>query len=195
MEGIEQTITKVSGIADSIAIAVEQQGVATAEIARNVAETAEATSQMTDLITEVSVEARETSRHASDVRDNSAGLNAAVEGLRRSVIQVVRTATPEVNWRSLRRFEVDFPCRLTIGGQVHIARIADLSDAGALVRDGPLLERGDHGTIEIDRVGFELPIVVQGSENGMLRLEFVLDDLTATRFRGTPERLASLHAA
>lgn len=126
VEGIEQTITEISGIADSIAMLVEQQGVATAEIARNVAETAGATSEMTALITEVSVEATETARHATDVRDNSAGLNDAVEGLRHSVIQVVRTATPEVNRRDRQRFEVDLPCSLMVGGATHVARIADL---------------------------------------------------------------------
>ena len=40
--GIEQTITEISAIAGSIAAAVEQQGAATAEIARNVSDTAQA---------------------------------------------------------------------------------------------------------------------------------------------------------
>lgn len=63
-----------------------------------------------------------------------------------------------------------------------------------MVSDGPLLHTGDHGTLRIDQVGYELPIVVRGNENGTLRLAFILDEATAARFQGTPERLASRHA-
>jgi methyl-accepting chemotaxis protein len=66
---IEQTITKINAISASIAAAVEQQGAATTEIARNVAETSNAANEMTNRIKDVSSEAIDTGRHAAEVHE------------------------------------------------------------------------------------------------------------------------------
>jgi methyl-accepting chemotaxis protein len=66
----------VNAIASSIAAAVEQQGAATAEIARNVTETAEAANEMTRRTGEVSTEAELTrASAAAEVRDGISALN------------------------------------------------------------------------------------------------------------------------
>jgi len=96
---IELTITDLYEVAGSIAAAVVQQGAATAEIARSVTATATATNEMTARTVEVSAEAAETGRHSAEVRADAAGLNGAVEDLRRTVTRVVRTATAEVDGR------------------------------------------------------------------------------------------------
>jgi methyl-accepting chemotaxis protein len=93
---IETTITEMDAISGSIVVAVEQQGTATAEIARTVTETANAANQMTSRINAVSVEAVDTDRHAADVHDSTVALNQAVDELRQSVIRVVRTSTAEL---------------------------------------------------------------------------------------------------
>ena len=90
---IEQTITEVNAIAGLIAAAVEHQSVATAEIAHNVTETADAANTMTSRNAEVSAEAEETARHAADVRANSSALEGAVAELRHLVVRVVRAST------------------------------------------------------------------------------------------------------
>jgi methyl-accepting chemotaxis protein len=90
---IEQTITDIDSIATSIAAAVEQQGAATAEIARTVSLTADAANKMTSRINDVSTEAVDTGRLAVNVRDDTVSLNQAMEELRHTVIQVVRTST------------------------------------------------------------------------------------------------------
>jgi methyl-accepting chemotaxis protein len=90
----------VNEIAGSIAAAVEQQGAATAEIARAVTETATAANEMTARTADVSAEAGETGSHATEVRENAAGLDSAMEDLRNSVIRVVRTSTTEVDRRA-----------------------------------------------------------------------------------------------
>jgi hypothetical protein len=192
---IERTITEISAIAGSIAAAVEQQGAATAEIARNVSGTAQAAHEMTARTTEVSAEASDTGRHAVDVRENATGLNVAIEELRHSVIRVVRTSTPEVDRRASPRFEVSLPCRVTAQDRTHRGHVADLSDAGAQVRGAVSLPVGNRGVLEIEGVGFPLPFVVRSSENGVLRMEFTLDEATAAKFHGTPARLALRRAA
>ncbi len=192
---IEQTITEINTIAGSIAEAVEQQGAATAEIARNVSETAAAASEMTQRTTEVSAEAGETGRHATEVRDNITGLNTAVEGLRHSVIRVVRTSTAEVDRRTAERHTLDLPCRLTVAGQSHAALVVDLSNAGAHVRGSAALRSGDRGTLAIDGVGFALPFVVRHDEGDAWGLTFTFDDATAAKFAGVPDRLSRRRAA
>ena len=192
---IERMITEISAIAGSIAAAVEQQGAATAEIARNVSGTAQAAHEMTARTAEVSSEASDTGRCAADVRENAAGLNAAIEELRHAVIRVVRTSTPEVDRRASKRFEVNLPCRAIAGGQTYRMRVADLSESGAQLRGAVGLAAGSRGTVEIDGVGFPLPFEVRFCENEVLRVAFALDAATAARFSGTPERLAQRHAA
>ena len=81
---------------------MKQQDAATALIARNVAATAEAANAMTSRTNEVSTEAVGTGQHAVDLRDNTVALNAAVEELRHSVIEVVRTSTSDVERRDDR---------------------------------------------------------------------------------------------
>jgi methyl-accepting chemotaxis protein len=98
---IEHTIGEVNSIATSIAAAVEEQGAATAEIARNVTETASAANLMTRRIDEVSGEAQQTRQHAAAVHDNTANLHRQVDDLRHSVIRVVRAAAPEADRRKV----------------------------------------------------------------------------------------------
>ncbi len=192
---IEQTIAEVNAIADLIAEAVEQQGSATAAIARNMAETASAANEVTTRTTEVSSEAGETGRRAAVVRDNASGLNDATEELRHSVIRVVRTATSDVDRRLTERYQVDLPCSLTAGGQTHSGTVIDLSNTGAYVRGNAALEPGVRGAAQIEGVGFPLPFVVKSSEANSLHLQFVLDQAAVERFSGTPSRLAQQRRA
>jgi methyl-accepting chemotaxis protein len=182
---IEHTITEINAIAGSIAAAVEQQGAATAEIARAVTETATAANEMTARTADVSAEAGETGGHATEVRENAAGLNTAMEDLRHSVIRVVRTSTTEVNRRAHPRLEKDLPCRLTAGGQTCAGQLLDLSESGARVRGGSDVRAGARGTLAIDGVDYALACVVDRSEDGVLGLEFALDEATAARLRET----------
>jgi methyl-accepting chemotaxis protein len=192
---IEQTIAEVNAIAGSIAAAVEQQGAATAEIARNVTKTATAANEMTTRTAEVSAEASETGRHATEVRENATGLSNAVEELRHSVIRVLRTSTTEVDRRRSPRQTVDIPCRLTITGQNHNARVVDLSSIGAQVRDAPASQAGLPGTLDVDGVDYPLPFIVKRNVDGVLGVEFTLDKATATKFQETVERLGQRRAA
>ena len=72
---------------------------------------------MTERTAEVSGEAEQTGRHAAEVREHAAELNAAIDELRHSVIRVVRTSTDEVDRRRSVRHSVDLPCTLTFAGQ------------------------------------------------------------------------------
>jgi methyl-accepting chemotaxis protein len=193
---IEQTISEINAIAGSVAAAVEQQSAATAEIARSVAETASAAHEMTNRTKEVSAEAEQTGKRSAEVSENATALDAAVEGLRHSVIRVIRTSTSEVNRRQSLRHQVDLPCHLTSPGQARsAARVVDISADGARINDGPSLSPGSHGSLYLDAVGAPIPFVVRAREAGDLHLMFELDSTVAASLTQLIDRLTSRRAA
>jgi methyl-accepting chemotaxis protein len=194
--GIEKTITEIDAISGSIAAAVERQGAATAAIARNVTETAQAADAMTSRINDVSAEAVDANRHAVDVHGSTVALSQAVEELRHAVIRVVRTSTADVNRRQTRRHAVDLPARFDVAGRGEQAvRVSNLSEGGALVTGAPDLASGTHGALRLDGVGVPLPCVVHGGDRDGLHLAFELDAAAVAAFKPTLERLALQQAA
>jgi methyl-accepting chemotaxis protein len=191
---IEQTIAEISAIAGSIASAVAQQDGATAEIARNVAEAAVAANAMTGRTGELSSLAADTDRHAGDLRDNIVALDRAVEDLRHSVIQVVRTSTAEVDRRQARRHQVDLAARLAIAGQRELdVRVGDLSAGGASLCGVSGLAAGTRGVLRLDGVAVALPCIVRASDEDRVHLAF--DPDAAATLQPIIDRLITQKAA
>jgi len=95
IDGITQTVRRISQIAATIAAAVEEQTAATQEIARNVQEAARGTQEVTGNITGVTHAAGETGRAAEQVLDAAGILARQSETLRGSVnefLHGIRTA-------------------------------------------------------------------------------------------------------
>ena len=193
---IERTIGEINTIASTIAAAVEQQGAATAGIARNVTETAAAADEMTNGTMEVSSEAEQTGKRAAGVRENVAALNSAVGELRQTLIRVVRTSTAEVDRRSSDRYKIDLPCQVSVPGQpAYSAYVAEISQGGAQVRGGSPLKSGSHGTLQLEGVSLALPFVVRSSVTDTMQVAFELDAATAARFAPALQRLTLRLAA
>jgi methyl-accepting chemotaxis protein len=93
VEAIAQTIAEINGITATIAAAVEQQGAATREIARNVHEASAGTSRVTSNVGGISEAAADTGRVASRVNSASERVHGEVETLRREVIQFLQLLT------------------------------------------------------------------------------------------------------
>jgi methyl-accepting chemotaxis protein len=177
---IDETIAEISAIATSIAAAVRQQDAATGDIARNVGATATAAHDMTSRTTEVSTEAAGTGRHAADLRDNTLALNEAIEELRHSVIQVVRTSTAAVDRRRGTRYVAELPGRIALAGQdEHPVRVSDLSEGGACLRGAPETPVGAQGTLRIDGVTVALPCVVRATDSDGAHMAFGPDAAAA----------------
>jgi methyl-accepting chemotaxis protein len=81
IKGIGQIISKMSEIATTVAAAVEEQGAATAEIARNIQQAAAGTQNVSSNIGGVSNVANQTGETASDVLESSSSLAAESEVL------------------------------------------------------------------------------------------------------------------
>lgn len=85
IQGITQTIGRISEIASAIASAVEEQGAATSEISRNVQQAAAGTSEVSQNIEGVTQASTETGHSASQVLEAAAGLSEQSEHLRTDV--------------------------------------------------------------------------------------------------------------
>ncbi len=90
IQGITSTIGRVSEIASTIAAAVEEQGAATLEIARNVADAARGTGEVSQNISGVNAAARETGLAASRVVESAADLSRNGEDLKTQVDAFLR---------------------------------------------------------------------------------------------------------
>jgi hypothetical protein len=186
----------VDAIAGSIAAAVEQQGAATAEIARSVGSTASAAGEMTGRTGEVSAEAEQTGHDAGTVHENAAGLAEAVSELRGMVVRVVRSSTTEVDRRQVTRHATDLRCNLTVAGAAPVsARLVNLSAGGARVEGGPPLRAGACGTLSVDGLGFSLPFTVRAAEGGGISLAFALEAGQGERVETFAERMEMRTAA
>ncbi|NMM43460.1 HAMP domain-containing protein [Rhodospirillaceae bacterium KN72] len=105
----DQSVSSISDILDiieqvnhataSVAAAIEEQSVATQEIARNVDEATQATSEVSERVTDVHREMKIVSEKALSLRQFTDTLNGAIAELQTSLVETVRTATPDVNRR------------------------------------------------------------------------------------------------
>ena len=93
VEAIAQTIAEINGLTASIATSVEQQGLATREIARNVQEASAGTSLVSSNVTGISEAAADTGRVAARVDSASERVHGEVETLRREVTQFLQRLT------------------------------------------------------------------------------------------------------
>jgi methyl-accepting chemotaxis protein len=193
---IEQTIGEIDAMAGSIAAAVEEQGAATAGIARNMSETAAAATEVTRRIGDVSAEAERTGQRSAQVRDNTAALNDEVGALKASVIRVVRTSAAEVDRRLHTRHPVDVGCRLSVADLgTRFGRIVDISQSGAAVTVAGSLPIGTAGTLEADGFGMELHFTVRTAEDDTVHMAFELSPEDADRFAERLDPFIARHAA
>jgi methyl-accepting chemotaxis protein len=176
VSGIERTITEINVIAGSIAAAVEQQGAATAEIARNVADTARAADEMSARVAEVSVEAENTGMQATQVHASTAVLAGAVVALKGAVIRMVRSSSPEVDRRKAPRHRVDLSCGiLAAGGDAVAGRLIDISEQGACFTAPVRLRPDQKGRIAISGAGGPVGFTVRSVDGERVNVEFDAD--------------------
>jgi methyl-accepting chemotaxis protein len=85
IEKIDGTISQMNEISTSIAAAMEEQGAATSEIARNVQEAARGTADVTGNVVGLNEVTSETGRASSEVLDAAALLGSQAEHLRHGI--------------------------------------------------------------------------------------------------------------
>ena len=150
IDRVTQTINEMNAISGSIAAAVEEQAVATREIARNVQETTDSSKGVTRRITRVSEDATATGALADGVRQTAGLVAQDVEALNEELTRVVRTSTDEADRRRQTRYPCDITGRVTTAAGIQASsQIGDISVGGARLLDASGLGVGDRLTLDL----------------------------------------------
>jgi len=172
---IGRAITDVQGVSAAVAAAIEEQGAATQEIARNVIQTTQAAQEVAERIASVSGEARSTGESADHVGRISAEVATGIDRLREVLVRTVRTATKEVNRRDTPRYRIGRSGVLLVAGQDYPVTIDNISEGGLKVSDLPIaISSGTRVEIAISGISTRIAATVLVSEKGRAHGKFEL---------------------
>jgi PAS domain S-box-containing protein len=177
ISAIGDVIRSVEQVSSQIATAIEKQNTVTLEISRTVEESSQAAREVATQIVNVSNEAIETGRRAVEIRDGSADIAGKVDGLRATLIRVVRTSTADVDRRISARVQVEQQGTLRVGGKLHNVMIRDLSVGGAMIVDDiPDLDAGSAAVLTVGGIAAELNGVIARNDGNGLLVKFKLTE-------------------
>ena len=189
---IDDAIADVQGVSSAVAAAVEEQGSATQEIARNVAQTTQAAQEVAERIHHVSDEAHSTGESAGQVGRISTEVAGGIDHLREVLVRVVRTSTKEVDRRQAQRFRIDRSGSLSIDGQTHAVTIDNISEDGLTASGLPAgIATGTRAQVAISGLPVSFTAVVLTTEHGRLHGRFELIPDASTRWQGECARLTA----
>jgi methyl-accepting chemotaxis protein len=152
-------ISDIEAITRTVAEAVDQQSSATIDIARCIAETAQAAQQTALRMGKVRDAVTDSDRQADAVRTIATTLDEAVAGLRGAVVKIVRTSSSLVNRRGEPRYEVDLAARLSLPGCPDVdTQIIEIGRNGALLACEAKAPPGVHGTLRCQ--SHDLPVII-----------------------------------
>jgi phage host-nuclease inhibitor protein Gam len=186
-EATRESVTSISAIGDvirsvesfssKIAAAMEKQSAVTLEISRTVGESSQAAREVATQIVNVSTEAVETGRRATEIRDGSAEIAGKVDALRSTLVRVVRTSTADVDRRISLRKEIDRHGTVETGGVSHKVTVRNLSEGGGMIVDAmPDVRVGATVNFRIDGVAASLNGVVARNDQDGTLIRFELTD-------------------
>ncbi|MFS2010437.1 methyl-accepting chemotaxis protein [Azospirillum sp. CT11-132] len=177
---ISRTIGEIDAISGTVAAAVEQQASATQEISRNVGQTAGAATDVSTRIDEVSREAKVTEERADMLRAGASEVTHSIDELMHVLVRAVRTATDDVDRRSVPRYRVEAPC-IVEGAEGRLTvRLLDISRHGAALGEADSV--GARGTLLFDSLGVALPFDAFNREEGVVRVRFRLAEIDRQAF-------------
>ena len=189
---IGRAITDVQGVSSAVAVAIEEQGAATQEIARNVVQTTQAAQEVAERIASVSVEAQSTGDAAGQVGLISTEVASGINRLREVLVRTVRTATKEVNRRGKPRYQIGRSGTITIAGRSYPVTIDNISEGGLMASGLPVgTADGTRGELAISGVSAPLTAVLLSSDNGHAHGKFELVPETGERWRQECARLSA----
>ncbi|MGA7808000.1 methyl-accepting chemotaxis protein [Bradyrhizobium sp.] len=136
-------IAEINEVASAVAIAMEQQSLATNEIAQNVSSSATTAQDVSSKIEYVSRDADAVNNRAAGVREAIASVNSNISGLRTLLVRVVRTATADADRREKPRYSTNLPATVSIGSRQNPGRVVEISEEAALVTGDFGLGAGD----------------------------------------------------
>jgi methyl-accepting chemotaxis protein len=133
IDSIGSAIATMERSAEAVAQAIEQQTVATSEIAHSVTLTARHAGEVTTAMHSVQGRVAEADRAATVVSNSAGRMDAAMETMQRLLMRAVRTSSTLAERRTEQRRAVLLEATLQAGGTSQAVRVFDLSPLGAMV--------------------------------------------------------------
>ena len=179
---INERIREIEEISAGIATAVEEQGSATSEIARNVSQTADAARVVAVRIAEVSREAGDVGHRSNEVRAAVESMSHNIDQLKSVVVRAVRTSTEDANRRHDPRYPVQVNGRIEGYAGAPSTITVDLSLGGARLNlPGGMPDR-TKARLKIDGFADALNFEARESHDDLVGVEFQLNDEIKHRY-------------
>ena len=172
VQQMTSSIRRVDEVASNVAVNVRQQDDATQEIARNVVQTAEASNEVTEKIGHVASEAQDNLTRAADMNKIAEEVDASIAELRKSLVRIVRTATPEVNRRKDPRYDAQLAVTIKVGGKSMRGQTIDISAGGTKVSLSEPVAEGAKGEVTIEGPNTTIPFEVEHALDTIANLDF-----------------------
>ena len=121
-----------------------------------------------------------TEERADLLRTGASEVTHSIDELMHVLVRAVRTATDDVDRRSLPRYLVDAPCTVEGPEGRLTVRLHDISRHGAALTDADAI--GGRGTLLLDSLGVALPFEAFTREEGVVRVRFRLAEIDRQAF-------------
>jgi methyl-accepting chemotaxis protein len=181
IEGIGNTIGDINEISSAIAAAVEEQGAATQEIARNVEQASAGTQEVSSSIVHVTQAAGEAGEAAKQQLEMA---NEVGDEVREMQDRVTEITTDSANARLSQRHALNVAASISIKGAKTGCVVQEISRGGAAVLDRAAAgERGTDFEIDVPGLGILQGAVMATTDNGV-HVRFDLDDQQTTALDG-----------
>jgi methyl-accepting chemotaxis protein len=131
MDAIRRSVGEIDMISSAVAAAVEQQSAGVAAVARGVAVSSQAAGQVNNRMDSVAADTGHCELAASDMSQVARGIETAVNGLKGTLVQLMRTRVAELDRRTEARFPTAMPGQLEVNGITCAGTVADISRGGA----------------------------------------------------------------
>lgn len=167
---IVQSIENICHISSSVAAEIEEQSVATREIARNVSQTTDATQEVTIRIEQISREASGSGDRAADVSRISSEIALSIEEFREIMIKALRTAAPEADRRDEPRIPISLTADVTYDGNKANGTVVDISSKGIQIANLPDITTGLSCVVSVH--GIQIEATSRKTKNGVAHFKF-----------------------
>ena len=183
VDNINARISELDQISTAVAEAMEQQSIATQEIARTINQSAKSAQQVSTYVNVVSTETGATGKRAEHLNTIANQVVTGVEKMRQSIINSLRTTTKEANRRNNDRVEVGWQAELVVDGRSVTVDIEDLSEGGAKIKLPTPLGSLSKGILRVAELPGDLPFRVTKKTDTCVHLSFELTPEISARLK------------
>jgi hypothetical protein len=183
VDNINARIAELDQISTAVAGAMEQQSVATQEIARTINQSAKSAQQVSTYVNVVSTETGETGKRAEHLNTIAHQVVTGIEKMRQTIISSLRTTTKETDRRANERVEVEWRGEVISGGTSTSVEIEDLSEGGARLKLSAPLGALRTGILRVAELSTDLPFRISKNTGSSAHLSFDLTPDIADKLR------------